>query len=83
LRRELEVMDILLDESILDLADEALKARYETALKKKDEDLKAKDEENNVLKLYYMARIDPETIADKLGIGLERVTSILSSVIST
>ncbi|MDR1541036.1 MAG: hypothetical protein LBU32_24185, partial [Clostridiales bacterium] len=35
LRRELEVMDILLDESILDLADEALKARYETALKNK------------------------------------------------
>jgi hypothetical protein len=88
LRRELEIMDIILDESILDLADEALQTKYETELKKKDEDLKAKDEdlkakdeENKVLKLY-IASSDPKTIAAKLGIALDRVTRILSATIT-
>jgi hypothetical protein len=72
LRRRMEKMDIWVDESILDLADMALLAKYETELKKKDEALKAKDEalkakdeENKVLKLY-IALCDPKTIADKL-----------------
>jgi hypothetical protein len=74
-------MDIILDESILDLADEALQTKYETELKAKDEDLKAKDEENKVLKLY-IASSDPKTIAAKLGIALDRVTRILSATIT-
>jgi hypothetical protein len=73
LRNELEVMDIILDESILDLADEALQSKYETMLK----DVK---EEKEVFKLYVIHN-DPKTVADKLGIALEKVLSILSAVL--
>ncbi|MDR1538962.1 MAG: hypothetical protein LBU32_13385 [Clostridiales bacterium] len=45
LRRELEAVDIMLDESILDLADEALADKYETEIKAKDEVIKATVEE--------------------------------------